>query len=288
MMVSMNDHIVVGYNATPSSTEAVLWAADEAAMRKSTLRVVSCYEIPVAGAMAGPWLTASVYDTIMDCTNEQAEAIKASLATSHPELAIDVVVSAGPASSSLLDELEHADLLVVGSSGHQRTASFWLGSTARSVARHSPCPVAVVRGAASRGRPDRIVVGVDGSVPSGEALMWAADEADLYGVGLTVVHSWHYPYIGLDTEGSQARDLTQIDAACVLEESVEAARERCGVDVTGLLVDDSPASAVLGAVRDGDLLVLGSRGHGALTSGLIGSTVNSVMDLVAVPLIIVR
>jgi nucleotide-binding universal stress UspA family protein len=40
-------------------------------------------------------------------------------------------------------------------------------------------------------------------------------------------------------------------------------------------------------VRDGDLLVLGASGHGALASAVLGSTVNAVLDQAAVPVIVV-
>ena len=118
--------------------------------------------------------------------------------------------------------------------------------------------------------------------------MWAADEADLHGVELRVVHSWMYPYFGIDTNAPQARDLTRIDAATVLERSVEQACERCGVTVTGVLVEDGPTSALLGAVKDGELLVLGSCGRGAIASTLLGSTVSNVLDEAAVPVVVVR
>jgi nucleotide-binding universal stress UspA family protein len=49
----------------------------------------------------------------------------------------------------------------------------------------------------------------------------------------------------------------------------------------------SPASGVLSRVKDGDLLVLGSHGRGALKTGLFGSTVNSVLDHVTVSVAIV-
>ena len=92
-----------------------------------------------------------------------------------------------------------------------------LGSTTRHVVRDSPCPVAVVRGAAGRGRPDRIVVGVDGSLASDQAVAWAGDEADRHQVGLVIVHGWTYAYAPDDARSVQARELTEIDAACTLE-----------------------------------------------------------------------
>ena len=86
----------------------------------------------------------------------------------------------------------------------------------------------------------------------------------------------------------QARDLTNVDAACLLDRAVESAREQFGSEVAGQLVERGPATALLETVRDGDLLVMGSRGRGALAARLFGSTVNTVLDRCAVPVVVVR
>ena len=82
--------------------------------------------------------------------------------------------------------------------------------------------------------------------------------------------------------------MTRVDAARVLDGAVELARDMCGGDVNGELIEGSPGSAILASVHDGDLLVLGSRGRGAWRTGLFGSTVNNVLDEVDVPLAVVR
>ena len=99
---------------------------------------------------------------------------------SYPDLKVSAESQPGPASGGSMDRVSIDDLLVVGTSGHHVAGVFWLGSTARHLVHHVVCPVVVVRGAASRGRPDRVVVGVDGSAASDRALRWAADEADLH------------------------------------------------------------------------------------------------------------
>ena len=146
----------------------------------------------------------------------------------------------------------------------------------------------VVRGNATSGRPDRVVVGTDGSPASERAVQWAGDEAELHHVDLVIVHGWAYPYLAAETTSSQARDLTNVDAGCLLDRVVESARDRFGCTITGQLVEGGPATAVLATVRDGDLLVLGSRGRGALAANLFGSTVNAVLDRCAVPVVVVR
>lgn len=131
-----------------------------------------------------------------------------------------------------------------------------------------------------------MVVGVDDSKPSEHAVLWASAEADLHGVELHVVHAWEYAYALGRTGESQGRDLTRVAAACVLDEALELARTVCGSTVTGELVEIGPAAGVLGSVRDGDLLVLGSRGRGAVRAGIFGSTVNSVLDAAAIPVVV--
>jgi nucleotide-binding universal stress UspA family protein len=283
----MSEQIIVGYDGTKQSSEAVRWAADEALARHASMRLVSCYDVGSLGLMVPAWPATEAVSALVETTEARLETVTELLVTTHPQLKISTEVCAGPASTVLLRDLEPDDLVVVGASSHAGGAAFWLGSTPRHLVRHSPCPVAVVRGPASRGRPDRVVVGVDGSPSSERALRWAADEADRHGVALVVVHTWWYPYLETQAGSAQARDLTEVDAECVLERAVAQARDRCGVNVSGQLVERSTVPGILETVRDGDVLVLGSRGRGAVASGLFGSTVNSVLDRCAVPVVVV-
>lgn len=284
----MTKQLTVGYDGSTSSSEAVLWAATEAATRGARLRIVSCYEIPLAGDSISGWTATEAYAALMDGCRVALEEMRDVVANAIPGIDIDIEPSAGPASDALVEGAGPDDLIVVGASGHHGAAAFWLGSTPRHVVRHSPCPVVVVRGATSRGRPDRVVVGIDGSPSSERALRWAGDEADRHGVNLLVVHAWLYPYLAVDTASSQARDLTNVDAACVLERAVESARTEFGAEVIGELVESGPVTALLETVQDGDLLVVGSRGRGAVAANLFGSTVNSVLDQCPVPVVVVR
>ena len=285
----MTKHIRVGYDGAPASAEAVVWAADEAERRGVPLHVVSCFQMPVSGVEVYGFIPTEAIASMREAADVNLREIQATVATRHPGIDVSVEAAAGPASSVLVEGLNADDLLVVGASNHTGVAAFWLGSTPRHLVRHSPCPVVVVRGAASRGRPDRIVVGVDGSPTSEIALRWAGDEADLHQVGLHVVHAWSYPYIGADAVGtsSQARDLTEIDAACLLDKALESSRERIGAATTSSLVERPAVTGLLESVRDGDLLVVGASGHGAFMAGLLGSTVNMVLERAAVPVVVV-
>ena len=284
----MTKRITVGYDGSAPSSEAVSWAAAEANIRGASLRIITCFEVPFSGEAIGGWAATEAYSSLLEASRSVLADIKDAIAEITPGLEVDTEASAGPAGFVLADSADADDMIVVGASSHRGAGAFWLGSTPRYVVRHSPCPVVVVRGAASRGGPDRVVVGVDGSPASERALQWAGQEADLHQVGLVIVHGWLYPYLPVDTTSSQARDLMNIDAACLLDRAVEWARERLAADVSGALVESGPAIALLDTVRDGDLLVVGSRGRGALAANLFGSTANNVLDRCAVPVVVVR
>jgi nucleotide-binding universal stress UspA family protein len=284
----MSAHVTVGYDGTDDSREAVMWAADEAAARGVPLEVVACYHVAYLGDPIAGYPAADAIEAARESTDAALAGIAREVAADHPELDVTPIVSDASPQAALLAGVDADDLLVVGASRHHGAAAFWLGSTPRAVARHSPCPVVVVRGAASRGRPNSIVVGIDGSPAADGALRWACDEADLHRVDLVIVHAWDYPYASVDFDDSQARDLMCVDAARVLETALTQARDRSGASVTDVLIEASAANALLEVARDGDLLVLGSRGRGAVAAELFGSTVNSVLERAAVPVVIVR
>ncbi|MFT3852703.1 MAG: universal stress protein [Ilumatobacteraceae bacterium] len=278
----MSAEIVVGYNGTPASHEAVEWAANEAGTRGVALRVICCYEIPYSADSLGLSAADSVA-ALLDAAQRLAAEAAHAAAAAVPGLEVTAESSVGPASRVLVDASHGADLVVLGTSDHHGLIASWLGSTPRFVVRRASCPVVVVRGAASRGRPDRVVVGADDSEPSKRAIEWAAAEADRHGVPLLLVHAWWYQYGG----GSAGRDITRVDAASVLERAEALAREQCLGTITAELREADPVPALLDAVRDGDLLVLAASGRGAIARGLLGSTVNGVLEAASVPVVVI-
>ena len=284
----MTKDVCVGYDGSAPSAEAVSWAADEASFRGARLEIVCCYRVPATTSAPFGWPAGEMVGALIDDAEAQVATARAAVVESHPELDVTTRVVMGPASAELMQDRTADDLIVVGASGHHGAGAFWLGSTPRRLVRHSPCPVAVIRGAASRGKPDRVVVGIDGSATSEAALDWAGDQADRHHVELVIVHAWSYPYVEVTYGSTTTRDLMEVDAACVLDRAVEQARERFGVDVHGRLIENGAVPALLDTVRSGDLLVLGCRGHGSLVAGLLGSTVNAVLDRAQVPVIVVR
>lgn len=285
-MGAMNERVTVGFDGSPASTRAVLWAADEAARRSCALRIVACYTVP---AVVSPWLGVVPYDLeeIRVAADDGVQEIVAHVRERHPDLQLEGGVVNSPPRQQLVADAAESDLLVVGTTGAGAAESFLLGSVAHAVARTSPCPVALVPDVDLPARTGRIVVGVDGSKPAMAALDWATDLADSASAELVVVHAWEYSKPDAH-ESPEGHDRAEIDAALVLEEAVARSRERGLGPVRGELVEASPSVALVALAEQADLVVVGSRGRGGLRSMLFGSVAHSVAQHSPRPTVVVR
>jgi len=95
---------------------------------------------------------------------------------------------------------EHGvDLVLMGTQGRRGLPRLLFGSVAEEVLRTAPCPVLTARssedGEKPRGDVERVVVPVDFSEPSRNALQYAVRLASVYDVGVTLVHVLRLPKI---------------------------------------------------------------------------------------------
>lgn len=136
----------------------------------------------------------------------------------------------------------------------------------------------------------RVVVGVDASEQARQAAVWAAREAALHHVGLTLVHTVLPPAaassfgpgmpVGLDAmEEIVARATAELDA---IASTLPVTDVRTRVEI------GSPSGALLEASEEAELVVLGSRGHGGFTGLLLGSVSTQVAAHATCPVIVVR
>lgn len=279
--------ITVGYDGSAASKHAVRWASVEAATRGSTLRIVSCYSVPV---VASPWIPSIPIDleAIEQSARDDVRAQVDELLGRYPDLAVETAVVLGQPGDTLVGLGPSSSMIVVGASGAGAARTAVLGSVAHDVARTAPCPVVLVPEVEIVEEISAIVVGVDGSPSSERAVEWAIDEADLHGAELRVVHAWEYPYSPIAGDDRQAREITEIDADLVLQQAVAAARERGASAVTGSTVEGGAAAALTAAAEDAQLLVVGSRGRGGFRSLLFGSVAHAVARHASCPVVVLR
>jgi len=137
-----------------------------------------------------------------------------------------------------------------------------------------------------------IVVGVDGSPSSSDALRWAVEEASIRNTAVQAVYAWQMPFVtGWDYIPPDLLDKDEIDrrANQVVGAAVdEVARERPEVEVESRAVQGSAAETLVEASRNADMLVLGSRGHGGFSGLLLGSVGQQCVHHASCPVVIVR
>jgi nucleotide-binding universal stress UspA family protein len=141
---------------------------------------------------------------------------------------------------------------------------------------------------------EKIVVGIDGSDASKNALRWAVEDARARGAEVVALHAYEVPEPALDATPMAPPNFPELVAEAqdyaqqlVTEVVDEVAGNAVAVDVAPIAVEDTPARALLDAARDADLLVVGSHGHGV--SGLfLGSVSLECAQHAACPVLIYR
>ncbi|MFC9659976.1 universal stress protein [Nocardia sp. NPDC127606] len=276
--------VVVGVDGSQQSHIALRWAAEYAAHHHAPLQLVYALEAPVD---YGPGLVAPIFD--LEALRHHGESVIAAAAAAAAEITAplsEVTISTeavqGSAVAVLRSRSKSARLLVVGSRGLGALRRTLLGSVSTSLARHAACPVAVIP-ETEFDTSAPVVVGVDGSACSADAIALAFDEASRRGVGLIAVNAWSefYRY--------DARATMQIEAEAVLAESLAGYAEKYPeVLVDRVVVEDRPARAILTASARAQLIVVGSHGRGGFAGMTLGSVAQAVLHGAECPLIIAR
>jgi nucleotide-binding universal stress UspA family protein len=137
-----------------------------------------------------------------------------------------------------------------------------------------------------------IIVGVDGSSPSQRALEWAAREAALRQAPLTVltVHQAIAGYAGgaVDYPGDKAAtERARESAQTETDKVLESIGDQRPPTVTVRALNGLPATELIRASDDAEMIVLGSRGIGGFARLLMGSVSDQVASHAKCPVVII-
>ncbi|MEU8519845.1 universal stress protein [Streptomyces sp. NPDC048577] len=132
-----------------------------------------------------------------------------------------------------------------------------------------------------------IVAGVDGSPESLAAAEWAAREAGHRQLPLRLVHAWRWEPLDIPLQQDRATQQRIADEVLESARATLAARHP-GLRLTAGVVPDTPVAALLSTEERAEMLVLGSRGHGALTGFLLGSYGRQIIAEATRPVVSVR
>lgn len=129
---------------------------------------------------------------------------------------------------------------------------------------------------------NRVVVGIDGSPGSTAALEFAAEHASRTAAALTVIFAWptlshgRAALMGAPFENHFAEEMNSAER--VLSEAVAGLGERYpDVEIDTEAIPVAPSRCLVDASEAASLLVVGSRGRGAFTGMLLGSTSQAVL-----------
>jgi nucleotide-binding universal stress UspA family protein len=307
-------HLLIAYDGSPSAASAVRVAASLFRDARASIATVPSGPIVRTGTAipvlpgTSPAAAQDAIDELRSVAQREAEET-AQQAVEHARslgLAAEPVTASasGPAWATLLDAAHQlgADVLICGTRGRGGFARALLGSTSSSLLHHADIPLLVVPdGGGALDGP--VVAAYDGSEEAGRAL--GAVGRLLTGRATVVVHAWEPVFHRslaarvLDA-GGPIDDLDAIvvdlnvavaDTAAATTEAGVAAARAAGLDAVGDTVEADHgawrAVAAAAQAHGASVIAVGSRGHGAARSALLGSVSSGLVQNAELPVLVV-
>lgn len=293
-MSVVHGSVAVGVDGSEPAAAALDWAVRQASLEARPLTVVHACGLP--GAMQDFEDIVANERGLMSVGRSIAREAVRDARLADSTIGVESLVAMGRPETVLVEASESADMLVVGARGRGTVASALLGSTSTAVARESMCPVVIVREFEEPWEDDAprpIVVGVDGSAVSTNAVEFAFRMASVRRAPLTLLHAtWD-----LREQASSVIDLRSYAEKVNLSEEEErlVAETVAGmcekypdVAVTESYRRGEPVRRLVEASRDAALVVVGTRGRRLLATTLLGSVSRGVAERAYCPVAVVR
>jgi nucleotide-binding universal stress UspA family protein len=284
--------VVVGLDRSDQGRAAVEWAAARAVRRHRPLRVVHAFEPSQYAVRSTVGWRPDLHGVLRNSAQRLVEETTEVLAMVYPDLDVQPRLEPGSAVEMLVEESEHADMVVVGSRGSGGFADLVIGSTTLHVASQARCPVVAVPWPPDGEAPRHgVVVGVDGSELSESAIEFAVQVASEMGEPLVALHAWTDPArLGPGVMLPLVYDpaIVADEEGLVLAESMAGWAEKFpDVRIENKVARGHAVHALVTEARHAQLLVVGSRGRGSVRS-LIGSVSHGVLHHATGPVAVVH
>lgn len=277
--------IVVGMDGGAPARRALEWALRRAATSGAVVRALWIRD--ERDAESARHTEDSISTTLADQLSRASTAAgltPATMPTVEQELGHGEVVE------ELRRRSREADLLVIGTNFRHGVIGWLRGTRALALAANAPGPIVVVPDVDLAGRAD-VVVGVDAGNNADHAVLWAAGEAVETGQGLLLLQAAPLP-VGATPAyvdaGNLHADLVEGARDAVEQLALELREREPGLTVRCQVTSEWPVPALSRAGRHATLVVVGSRGLGAIRRFVQGSVSSEVVLSLTGPVAIVR
>ncbi|WP_345564749.1 universal stress protein [Nonomuraea rosea] len=276
--------VVVGYDGSDFSMQALDWALDECELRRLPLTVAHAWRWPYGEAAED--VKVHLRTAAEHVLNHGAECARSS--STLTDVRTDLYE--GSPAERLVDLSAGADLVVVGSRGLGTLARSVVGSVATYVAAHAQAPVIIVRGPGplpAPAHPAPVVLALSPTTPD-TALQFAFDEAALRQLRLVVVHAVHLQNMAWGIAMAPVPDvetLTRTGRNQMEERLAPWCDRHAEIRVEAHAVVASAKEALRAASAQASLLIVGvqrTRHHGHL-----GTVVRAVAEHADCPVAVV-
>lgn len=278
--------VVVGLDGSDGSLAALRWASALARNVGARVQPVMAWEYPALSLLPYPaGLPVPPAESMSADTLAREAGLLESIDLPDDVEVNEPLVARGRASKVLCQAVAPSDLLVVGSRGLGFVRGVLLGSVSAHCATTAPCPVAIVPelGVGSPGEAVTVLVGVDGSPLSSDAVAWADRWAPAQ-AELHLVHVWNLP-LAMDFAAASF-DSAAIE--CGGQALLDRAAERVERHEFHTQLVRGDARIELERLAAGaDMMVIGARGASVLERVLIGSVTSHAIHHLRTPTVVV-
>ncbi|AJZ56819.1 universal stress family protein [Paraburkholderia fungorum] len=298
------DRILVAVDLSPASLRAAEFVRN-IARATAHIRLVSVADNPRALSPMPPKASAELYAARAELLRDAADAL---VQAKHvfagcdfrlEEDVVDLSKHGGDIATALIDAADdwHADLLVVGARQHHGLLRWVEGTVSKPLATHSRCSLLIVPPSHEEKLarpPQRVLIAIDGSAPSFEALRYgmrfAKPEVNMravYVVDRAVRLTDFVPIHVLEDAFVEEGKAALATAAEVF------AGSSCHCDTALISTKQTGDDIAHAIVREAshwnaDLLVMGTHGRRGVARWLLGSVAGRVAHITQTPLLLVH
>ncbi|MBG6055774.1 nucleotide-binding universal stress UspA family protein [Salinibacterium sp. CAN_S4] len=275
----MVERVTVAVDGGPASDAAVEWVIHRTRSTELVLDIVAAVgldsELPTGAE--------SHYRTPFEDALDRA---KARVRAAVPGLAVTTTILRGLPHEALVTAGLSSDLLVIGTNKTSPIAGIVHGTLALKVAGQSSCVTVVVPVNWVPGE-GQVVAGWDNDPISEEALDFAAAEASHSKSSLLIVHTWTAAPTSVETPAIIVEEIMTTNRSLLATAAHRIERAYPHLSVTQGLHPGSAAVAIVRAARGASLVVVGSRGRGAIAGFFLGSISHDVLLNMPAPVAVI-